>query len=299
MGKLVNAEKWCIGKPLLDRPALTAPDRWQLVGLTALDGAQMPRAAKIVADPDHAAPNPMLGHVTSWCFSPNLDAWIALALLSSGRERHGETLWAVSPLANAKVRVQVGSPCSSILKASGCVSDPITLTEVPIARGLECARRCVARGFRRSSGATVLDRTAYRAEHNSAQRCANGILALAGAHGCWSQSRPAHRSLNLTKKRDAMNTAGGALFDLTAISYRVSHCGLTTQPIYSATGCPLDLHPCIPRRRLCAKLFGRVNALLYKSDDAPTFLIMFARSFARDARQALRFSAAQYGYPGL
>ena len=81
---------------------LTAPDRWQLVGLTALDGAQMPRAAKIVADPDHAAPNPMLGHVTSWCFSPNLDAWIALALLSSGRDRHGETLWAVSPLANAK-----------------------------------------------------------------------------------------------------------------------------------------------------------------------------------------------------
>jgi heterotetrameric sarcosine oxidase alpha subunit len=110
MGKLVNAKKWCIGKPLLNRPALTAPDRWQLVGLTALDGAQMPRAAKIVANPDHAAPNPMLGHVTSWCFSPNLEAWIALALLANGRSRHGETLWAVSPLANAKVRVKVGSP---------------------------------------------------------------------------------------------------------------------------------------------------------------------------------------------
>ncbi len=110
MGKLVNAKKWCIGKPLLNRPALTAKDRWQLVGLTALDGAQMPRAAKIVADPDHAAPNPMLGHVTSWCFSPNLNAWIALALLANGRERHGEALWAVSPLANARVRVKVGSP---------------------------------------------------------------------------------------------------------------------------------------------------------------------------------------------
>ncbi len=110
MGKLVNAKKWCIGKPLLNRPALTTPDRWQLVGLTALDSAQMPRAAKIVADPDHAAPNPMLGHVTSWCFSPNLDAWIALALLANGRDRHGETLWAVSPLANSRVRVKVGSP---------------------------------------------------------------------------------------------------------------------------------------------------------------------------------------------
>jgi sarcosine oxidase subunit alpha len=110
MGKLVNGNKWCIGKPLLNRPAFTAQGRWQLVGLTALDGAQMPRSAKIVADPDHPAPNPMLGHVTSWCFSPNLDAWIALALLANGRSRHGETLWAVSPLANAKVRVQVGSP---------------------------------------------------------------------------------------------------------------------------------------------------------------------------------------------
>ena len=111
MGKLVSAAKWCIGKPLLARPALTDPNRWQLVGLTALDGAAMPRAAKIVADPDHPAPNPMLGHVTSWCFSPNLDAWIALALVARGRERHGETLWAVSPLAGARVRVVVGPPC--------------------------------------------------------------------------------------------------------------------------------------------------------------------------------------------
>ncbi len=71
----------------------------------------IPRAAKIVADPERALPNPMLGHVTSWCWSPNLEAWIALALLANGRARHGETLWAVSPLANAKVQVKVGPPC--------------------------------------------------------------------------------------------------------------------------------------------------------------------------------------------
>jgi sarcosine oxidase subunit alpha len=76
-----------------------------------MNGATMPRAAKIVADPNHPAPNPMLGHVTSWCFSPNLDAWIALALVANGRARHGETLWALSPLADAKVQVQIGPPC--------------------------------------------------------------------------------------------------------------------------------------------------------------------------------------------
>jgi sarcosine oxidase subunit alpha len=111
LGSLVNPAKWCIGKPLMDRPALKSADRWQLVGLTALDGAVMPRAAKIVADPDRVPPNPMLGHVTSWCWSPNLDAWIALALVARGRERHGQLLWAISPLAGAKVRVRIGPAC--------------------------------------------------------------------------------------------------------------------------------------------------------------------------------------------
>jgi sarcosine oxidase subunit alpha len=110
MEKLVNANKWCIGKPLLARPALTAPDRWQLVGLVAGGGARIPRGAKIVADPDTPPPVPIQGHVTSWCFSPNLDRWIALALVSAGRSRHGETVWAVSPLADERVRVTIGPP---------------------------------------------------------------------------------------------------------------------------------------------------------------------------------------------
>jgi heterotetrameric sarcosine oxidase alpha subunit len=111
MEKLVNSTKWCLGKPLLARPALNAPDRWQLVGLTSLGSEPIPRGAKIVADPDHALPNPMLGHITSWCFSPNLNAWIALALVSGGRSRYGETLWAISPLADVKVRVKIGPSC--------------------------------------------------------------------------------------------------------------------------------------------------------------------------------------------
>ena len=111
MEKLVNPNKWCIGKALLARSALNAPDRWQLVGLIAQDDARIPRGAKLVADTNRPPPNPMVGHVTSWCFSPNLNAWIALALVAGGRSRHGEILWAVSPLAGAKVRVKVGPPC--------------------------------------------------------------------------------------------------------------------------------------------------------------------------------------------
>ena len=57
-----------------------------------------------------ATPVPMLGHVTSWCFSPHVDAWIGRALVAGGRARHGDTLWAVSPLANATVQVKIGPP---------------------------------------------------------------------------------------------------------------------------------------------------------------------------------------------
>ena len=47
----------------------------------------------------------------------------------------------------------------------------------------------------------------------------------------------------------------------------------------------------------CAQsLFGRVNALLYKSDDAPTYVIMVARSFARDISYALHLSVTHYDY---
>jgi sarcosine oxidase subunit alpha len=110
MEKLVNPHKACIGKPLLARSALKDADRWQLVGLTAERGAEIPRGAKLVADPDRAAPNPMLGHVTSWCVSPHVGASIALALLSGGRSRHGQSVWAVSPLAALKTKVDVGPP---------------------------------------------------------------------------------------------------------------------------------------------------------------------------------------------
>ncbi|HVE51382.1 MAG TPA: 2Fe-2S iron-sulfur cluster-binding protein [Casimicrobiaceae bacterium] len=112
LGKLVSMAKWCIGKPLLARAGLNDADRWQLVGLTTLDSnVAIPRGAKLVSDPDATTPVPMQGHVTSWCWSPNLETWIALALLSSGRARHGESIWAVSPLANARAQVRVGPLC--------------------------------------------------------------------------------------------------------------------------------------------------------------------------------------------
>jgi sarcosine oxidase subunit alpha len=108
LGPLVSQSKHYVGKRLAERPALVAADRWQLVGLTAVDGGRsLPRGAKLLRDPKAS----MEGHITSWCYSPQLEAPIALALLAAGRGRHGEVLWASSPLIGQSVRVRVGPPC--------------------------------------------------------------------------------------------------------------------------------------------------------------------------------------------
>ena len=102
--------------------------------------------------------------------------------------------------------------------------------------------------------------------------------------------------VNFIEKRNALNSEGGALFDLSAsrVAYRLAGDRATD---VLATGCPLDLHPRAFRNGDCAQsVFGRVNALLYKPGDAPTFVIVVARSFARDVWQALGLSATAHGY---
>ena len=175
------------------------------------------------------------------------------------------------------------------------MSDPITLAEVPIAAAWNVqgdASRAdftdqVARQF--SIALPITPNTTAR----------SGALTAfwLGPRSWLLVAESAGSPLgDFIEKRNALNAAGGALFDLSAsrVAYRLAGDSATD---VLASGCPLDLHP----RTFCAgdcaqSVFGRVNALLYKADDAPTFVIMVARSFARDVWQALGVSAAQYGY---
>jgi sarcosine oxidase, subunit gamma len=97
-------------------------------------------------------------------------------------------------------------------------------------------------------------------------------------------------------RRDAVNALRGALFDMSAsrIAYRVA--GASARSVL-AGGCPLDLHSRTFTPGGCAQsLYGQVNALYYRPDETQTFIVMVARSFARDVWHALCVSAAQYGY---
>jgi len=104
---------------------------------------------------------------------------------------------------------------------------------------------------------------------------------------------------NFDAHRDALNTVGGALFDVTASRVAWTVAGAHAATVL-ARSCPLDFHPrAFPEGSCAQSLFGHVNALVYRRAAAPAFTLMVARSLARDAWLRLCRSAAPYGYDVL
>ena len=99
-----------VGKRSLERPGLAKEQRHRFVGLRSLGRRRIPRGAQLVVNPARPKPVRMLGHVTSTCYSPNLDQYIALALLDDAERYRGEILCACSPLTGENVPVEVTHP---------------------------------------------------------------------------------------------------------------------------------------------------------------------------------------------
>jgi sarcosine oxidase subunit alpha len=99
-----------VGKRSLERVALNAPDRKQLVGLRVMDDPRrvLEEGAQIVLDATPGKVVRPLGHVSSSYFSATLGTSIALALVSGGRARAGQTLQV--PMPAGPIAVQVTSP---------------------------------------------------------------------------------------------------------------------------------------------------------------------------------------------
>ena len=87
-----------LGKRSFARADTARPDRKQLVGLLPLDRGRAAAGGRAAASRESPSlrrpPVPMLGHVTSSYRSAALGRTFALALLRSGRERIGETVFA-------------------------------------------------------------------------------------------------------------------------------------------------------------------------------------------------------------
>jgi sarcosine oxidase subunit alpha len=95
-----------IGRRSLRRADTARPGRKQLVGL--LSDEPLPEGAQLVEEDTGRTPMSMIGHVTSSYRSPTLDRPIALAMVESGRERHGQTI--LAPLPGSTISAGVVSP---------------------------------------------------------------------------------------------------------------------------------------------------------------------------------------------
>jgi sarcosine oxidase subunit gamma len=175
------------------------------------------------------------------------------------------------------------------------VSEPITIAEMPIAAAWNVQGDASRADFI-DQAARQLSIAVPSAPNTTARSDALTAFWLGPRSWLLVADKLGSPLIDFTDKRDALNRAGGALFDLSAsrVAYQIA--GEHAVSVL-ASDFPLDLHPRTFHAGDCAQsMFGRVNALLYKADDAPTFIIMVARSFARDVWQALRQTAAQHGY---
>jgi heterotetrameric sarcosine oxidase alpha subunit len=111
LDKMLSTKKDFIGRRMAARPALVDPSRACLVGLKPVDRATVLRSGahllEIGATPSLAND---LGHVSAAAYSPTLGHMVALALVSRGRERHGERLRFYDPLRGGDALVDVTGP---------------------------------------------------------------------------------------------------------------------------------------------------------------------------------------------
>ena len=131
---------------------------------------------------------------------------------------------------------------------------------------------------------------------NTARAGQGGAALWLGPASWLLITRKAATSDEFIRARDAINAAGGALFDVSAsrIAYVVDG---PRAPDVLAAGCPLDFHPREFGEDVCRQsLYGRVPALFYRRGGPPAWVVMVARSFGRDTWRSLCAAAAPHGY---
>ena len=107
---LVSKKKDFIGKRSLSKKAYVEPDRQKVVGVVPLDKkTSIPEGSYIVKDAKAKLPNPKLGHVSASCWSVEYDNPFSLAIIKDGKNMIGQKLFAMSPLKNKTIPVEIVS----------------------------------------------------------------------------------------------------------------------------------------------------------------------------------------------
>ena len=107
---LVSKKKDFIGKRSLNRQAFVAKDRQKVVGVVPLDKkTSIPEGSHLVKDANAQLPNPKLGYISASCWSVEYDNPFSLAILKDGKNMIGQKLFAMSPLKNITIPVEIVS----------------------------------------------------------------------------------------------------------------------------------------------------------------------------------------------
>ena len=107
---MVSKKKDFIGKRSLNREAFVADDRQKVVGVVPLDKkTSIPEGSYLVKDANAKLPNPKLGHVSASCWSVEYDNPFSLAIVKDGKNMIGQKLFALSPLKNKSIPVEIVS----------------------------------------------------------------------------------------------------------------------------------------------------------------------------------------------
>lgn len=111
LGKMVSAQKDCVGQTLSKRPGLTDPTRERLVGLKPVGAVKqmLPGAHLFEQSADPTRINSQ-GYLTSACYSPTLETTLALGFLKNGPDRIGETIKMVDHLRGVETLCEVVDP---------------------------------------------------------------------------------------------------------------------------------------------------------------------------------------------
>jgi sarcosine oxidase subunit alpha len=107
---LVSKKKDFIGKRSLNRKAFVVEDRQKVVGVVPIDKkTSIPEGSHLVKDAKASLPNPKLGYISASCWSVEYDNPFSLAILKDGKNMIGKKLYALSPLKNKTIPVQIVS----------------------------------------------------------------------------------------------------------------------------------------------------------------------------------------------
>ena len=107
---MLSKKKDFIGKRSLNKKAFLDPRRNKIVGVVPVDKKTMiPVGSHLVINHNAGLPNPKLGHISASCWSVEYNNPFSLAILQDGKKMIGEKLFAVSPLKNTNIQVEIVS----------------------------------------------------------------------------------------------------------------------------------------------------------------------------------------------